>query len=191
MQWFETESSSGVKGTHGDLRLGLVQRPFGRRWTILNRTDYVVDSRTDDVGSFDNGKLVNNLLVNYRRAAYQVSTYYGAKYVRDTIDSVVYSGYTDSLGVETRHDLNEQWDIGVRASALHSANSDLYDYSYGLSAGFNPATNLWLSIGYNWAGYEDRDFALAGYAAEGPFLKLRYKFDQYSLSEVAGGFTRQ
>ncbi len=191
MQWFETKSGSGVEGTHGDLRLGLVQRPFGRRWTILNRTDYVIDSRTDDVGNYVNGKLVNNLLVNYRRAAYQVSTYYGAKYVRDTIGSVVYSGYTDSLGVETRHDLNEHWDIGVRVSALHSANSDLYEYSYGLSAGFNPATNLWLSIGYNWAGYEDRDFALAGYAAEGPFLKLRYKFDQYSLSEVAGGFTRQ
>ncbi|WP_303905336.1 OmpA family protein [Thiohalomonas denitrificans] len=190
LELFETQSTSGVEEKSGDLRLGLVRRPFGRRWTILNRADYAVDTQTGGTSDFDNWKVVNNLLVNYRRRASQISTYYGAKYVRDTIDSTVYSGYTDSLGVESRHDLNKRWDIGARASTLRSVNSDLYEYSYGLSVGFNPATNLWLSVGYNWAGYEDDDFSLAGYAAKGPYLKLRFKFDQQSLREVASGFTR-
>jgi uncharacterized repeat protein (TIGR01451 family) len=191
LQWYETQATSGMKGTHGDLRLGLVHRPFSRRWTFLNRTDFVVDSQSGGSSNFDNWKFVNNLLANYRRKSTQISTYYGAKYNRDTIDSVNYSGYTDSIGIELRHDLGERWDIGARASTLHSWNSDQYDYSYGLSVGFNPATNIWLSAGYNWAGYEDNDFSMAGYAAQGPYLKLRIKFDQQSVRDAASWFNRQ
>jgi flagellar motor protein MotB len=190
LQWYETESTSGIDGTHGDLRLGLVQRPFGRRWTFLNRTDLAVDSQSGGASEFDNWKFVNNLLANYRRKSTQISTYYGAKYTRDTIDGASYSGYTDSIGIEMRHDLNKRWDIGARASTLHSWNSNQYDYSYGLSVGFNPATNIWLSAGYNWAGYEDDDFSMAGYSAEGPYLKLRIKFDQQSVRDAADWFNR-
>ena len=191
LQLFETQATTGIEGTHGDLRLGLVQRPFGRRWTFLNRTDFAVDSQSGGVSNFDNWKFVNNLLANYRRKSTQASMYYGAKYTRDTIDSLEYSGYTDSVGIELRQDISKRWDLGARASTLHSWNSDQYDYSYGLSVGFNPATNIWLSAGYNWAGYEDDDFSLAGYTAEGPYLKLRFKFDQQSVRDTANWFNRQ
>ena len=191
LQAFETQSTSGIKGTQADLRLGLVHRPFSRRWTFLNRTDFGVETETGGVSNFDNWQFVNNLLVNYRRKTTQVSTYYGAKYTRDTIDATSYSGYTDSIGIELRQDINKRWDFGGRASTLHSWNSDQYDYSYGLSLGFNPATNIWLSAGYNWAGYEDDDFTLAGHTAEGPYVKLRFKFDQKSVRDTANWFARQ
>ena len=103
----------------------------------------------------------------------------------------MYSGYTDSSGIEWRQDINKRWDFGARASTLHSWNSDQYDYSYGLSVGFSPATNIWLSAGYNWAGYEDDDFNMAGYTAEGPYIKLRFKFDQQSVRDAADWFNRQ
>ncbi len=191
LQWFDTQTTTGTEGTQADLRLGLVHRPFARRWTFLNRTDFAIDTETGGVSNFDNWKLVNNLLVNYRRKTTQVSTFYGAKYTRDTIDSAVYSGYTDSSGIEWRQDINKRWDFGARASTLHSWNSDQYDYSYGLSVGFSPATNIWLSAGYNWAGYEDDDFNMAGYTAEGPYLRLRFKFDQQSVRDAADWFNRQ
>ena len=90
---------------------------------------------------------MNNLLVIYRRQSIQASGYYGAKYTRDTIDAAEYSGYTDSFDIEYRNDLSKCWDLGARASTLHSWNSNQYDYSYGLSVGFSPATNIWLSAG--------------------------------------------
>ncbi len=191
LQLFDTQNTSGIEGQQADLRLGLVHRPFARRWTFLNRTDFAIDNETGGVSNFDNWKLVNNLLVNYRRKTTQASTYYGAKYTRDTIDTAVYSGYTDSLGIEYRRDLSKRWDIGARASTLHSWNSNLYDYSFGLSVGFSPATNIWLSAGYNWAGYEDDDFNMAGYTAQGPYIKLRFKFDQQSVRDAAEWFNKQ
>lgn len=190
LQWFETEASTGAQGTQADLRLGLVHRPFSRRWTVLNRTDLAMTTQTGGESDFDNRKLVNNVLLNYRRQSSQVSTYYGAKYTLDTIDTAEYTAYTDSTGIELRHDINKRWDFGARASTLHSWKSDQYDYSYGLSIGFNPATNVWLSLGYNWAGYEDDDFAMAGYTAEGPYVKLRVKFDQKSVRDTAEWFNR-
>lgn len=190
LQVFETESTAGDRTTQTALRLGLVRRPFGRRWTFLNRTDLAAITHSNS-GDSEHHKFVNNLLVNYRRRSTQVGTFYGAKYTRDTIDGVLYSGYTDSTGLQLRQDLDKRWDIGARASTLHSWNSELYDYSYGLSVGFNPATNLWLSLGYNWAGYEDEDFSMAGYSAKGVYLKLRFKFDQASVREAAAWFNRQ
>ncbi len=191
LQWYETEAGNDIEGSHGDLRLGLVHRPFARRWTFLNRTDLALDTRRGGDSTFDNRKFVNNLLANYRRKTAQASLFYGAKYTRDTIDGLEYSGYTDSIGVEVRQDIGKRWDLGARASTLHSWNSNQYDYSYGLSVGFNPATNIWLSAGYNWAGYEDDDFSLAGYTANGPYLKLRFKFDQQSVRDTASWFNRQ
>ncbi|MGB5260870.1 MAG: OmpA family protein [Gammaproteobacteria bacterium] len=191
LQLFETQAMNGKDGTTADLRIGLVHRPFARRWTVLNRTDLSVDRQDGGSSEYDNWKFVNNVLLNYRRASLQASTYYGAKYTHDTIDSADYSAYTDSVGIELRRDLGKRWDVGVRASTLHGWDSHYYDYSWGASVGFNPATNIWLTAGYNRAGYEDDDFNMAGFTAEGPYLKLRFKFDQESVREISSWFNRQ
>ena len=188
LQSFQTEELTGAEGTQHDLRLGLVYRPLPRKWTILNRTDYVVDESTGGAQEFDNQKLVNNLLFNYRDSGIQFSTYYGIKHVKDTIDSVNYSGTTDTLGFELRKDLGKRWDIGAHANMLRSHEHEQYEYSYGLSVGMHLSTNMWLSLGYNWDGFEDDDFALSGYTAEGVYLKLRFKFDQQSVKEAADWF---
>lgn len=108
----------------------------------------------------------------------QWSLYYGSKYVMDRIDGTKYSGYTDMLGVEVRHDLTRHWDIGFQASALHAWEPGTVDYSVGPSVGWSPLTNAWISVGYNVRGFEDPDFSAARYTAQGLFLKIRFKFDQ-------------
>ena len=44
--------------------------------------------------------------------------------------------------------------------------------------GFSPVTNLWLGVGYNLAGFRDRDFTSAKATAKGFYLYLRMKADQ-------------
>jgi len=190
LQSFQTEAITGAESTKSDLRLGLVYRPLARSWTILNRTDFILDEQTGGISDQDNQKFVNNLLLNYRIKGLQISPYYGIKYSQDTIDSVTYSGYTDTLGVELRHDINKSWDLGAHANILRSQENDQQEYSYGLSFGFSPQTNMWFSVGYNWDGFEDNDFSMAGYTAEGPYLKLRFKFDQQSVREAANWFNK-
>lgn len=191
LQVFDTEFNSGGDSRSAELRLGLVRRPTARRWTVLDRLDLAVETQNGNGLDQDNWKIVNNLLLNYRRRSYQASLYHGAKYNRDRIDGVTWDGFTDSLGLEMRHDIGKRWDIGARGSILHGWDDDYIDYSYGLSVGYNPATNLWLSVGYNYDGYQDNDFALAGHTGRGAYIRLRLKFDQQSIRDTINWFNGQ
>ena len=111
---------------------------------------------------------------------------FGFKYVVEDIDGDEYSGNTGLFGAEYRHDLGAKWDVGVRGAMLVSMQSDLYRYSTGVSVGYNLMQNMWVSLGYNFTGFEDDDFVGSDYTAKGPFLKLRMKFDQDLLRKFLG-----
>ena len=66
----------------------------------------------------------------------------------------------------------------ARSSATTSASRQ---YGVGLEVGYLVATNLWVSAGYNFSGYRDADLAGADYTAKGPYVRLRYKFDETLL----------
>lgn len=59
-----------------------------------------------------------------------------------------------------------------------SWSSHTHAGSYGASVGFSPVRNLWLGVGYNLAGFRDRDFTSANATAKGWYLYLRIKADQ-------------
>jgi len=180
LQYFNSETVAGAVDTQGNLRLSAAYRPFRSRWIILDRLDLKYDETQDPAGaSIITRKAINNLnanvLLNRRN---QIALQYGIKYVLDDIDGQGYDGITQLLGTEYRYDLTSKWDIGVRAGALHSGASNNYEYSWGLSTGYNVMKNVWLSAGYNVEGFEDGDFADAGYTAAGPYIKFRISLDQ-------------
>jgi uncharacterized repeat protein (TIGR01451 family) len=117
-----------------------------------------------------------NLFRRYERS--QVSLYYGAKYVLDNFDGVDYDGYTDLLGLEMRHDVRDWLDVGIQASSLNSWNLHAHAYSFGPMVGVSPVENGWVTLGWNLRGFSDNDFDAARYTAQGPYLQLRFKFDQ-------------
>jgi hypothetical protein len=87
--------------------------------------------------------------------------------------------------------VTEFWDAGLRASVLHVWAVHQISYSAGPEVGVSPATNLWLSLGFNVAGYDDRDFTASGYQSRGPYLRLRFKFDQQSVRDAAAFLNKQ
>ena len=133
-----------------------------------------------------NWKLVNNLQGNYTfTGRYQLSMYYGSKFARYAFDSGSYKGYTDLMGAEFRYDLSDKSDIGLVASRLHSWNSNVYNNSIGIETGWDVATNMWLSVGYNFTGFYDQDFTASHYTAQGVFIRFRFKFDQDTVKDMA------
>ncbi|MBI4826557.1 MAG: DUF11 domain-containing protein [Nitrospirae bacterium] len=191
IQLFTTESVSGTNTLLGDIRLGAAYRPRNTKWIILDRLDFYFQEEDGPDTDFSSYKIVNNMNANYKPdRENQISFQYGAKYVRDTFDGASYSGFTDLTGIETRHDITKRWDIGARGSLLHSWNSDQYDYSAGASIGCNVVKNAWISLGYNFAGFIDRDFSAGKYTAKGPYMQFRLKFDQYSMKDIAGSFSK-
>ena len=196
-QFLGTSDPGGALSRSGNVRLGLVYRPALTKWILLNRLDYLLDRRLGTPADDDSWRLVDNLVANYRpHKRLQFSFGYGAKFAHDLIMGAVYQGYTDQGSVEGRYDLTEQWDLGVRGSVLHSWAGPLAAggeaaFSFGPSIGFSPVDNVWLGLGFNVAGYHDRDFSAANYTDSGPYLRMRFKFDQESVKDAAGWLNKQ
>ena len=108
----------------------------------------------------------------------QLALNHGFKYSALKTGGSSFDGVTELLGAEARYDLSDRLDIGFHGEGLYSFNAKTLDYSFGPSVGFTPADNVWLSLGWNFAGFVDEDFAAAEYSRTGPYLKLRIKFDQ-------------
>lgn len=162
-----------------EARLSYAHRPNLSDWIWLNRFDYVDDLIRDTATSTHSRKLINNTNVNWtpnRRT--QLAMQYGAKYVFDAIDGKNYNGYTDLMGAELRHDIGKDWDVGAHGAMLHNWNSGTRNLGAGLSVGYKLMDNTWVSIGYNFLGFNDNDFSGAEYRSKGLYATVRMKFDQ-------------
>lgn len=207
LQWYQASADGGGLYTVADASLALAYRPLGGRWSLLDRfrLNYQVQDGSLDIvgsqltgnsngGSTQTRKIINNLALNFTSKQWseedrqgnlftmsertQASLFYGAKYVISNIDGAQYRGFTDLIGLDARYDLSPKWDIGLQASSLHVWATRTLQYSLGPNVGFSPVTNCWITLGYNVLGFVDSDFDAAQYSAAGPYLKLRFKFDQ-------------
>jgi len=183
---FVTDSAGGSKSDEEEITLGMAYRPNQSKWIILERLDLSLANEDGDGTGNDSWRVVNHLHASFRaNRQWQMSFYYGLKYVRENFDGDRYDGYTDMIAVEARYNINSKWDIGMHGAMLHSWNSNQFDYSLGADVGYLVMTNAWVSAGYNLVGFEDEDFSDANYTAEGPYVKFRMKFDQQSVKEAA------
>jgi hypothetical protein len=215
LQYLTSDFAAGGKADNLTLRFGIAHRPLNPAWAILDQLDFIYQDQSGQGSSFNtmlatsqqspavggtsssllntnlrNWRLVNDFNVNYKRpdARWQASGYYGAKYARFNFDSGNYNSYTDLIGFETRYDITHHWDVGVHANRLNNYESKVHKDGYGIETGYDVATNLWLSVGYNFRGFYDEDFTAAHYTAQGVYLRFRFKFDQDTLKALARGW---
>ena len=111
---------------------------------------------------------------------------YAFKYVRSNFDDIDITGYSDLAGVDLRHGIRGRWDVGANLSVYNARKSGVTDYGVGLDIGYNVMTNVWITLGYNFEGFYDSDFADARYTAQGPYLRFAIKADQHTLKAIAG-----
>ena len=184
---YSSDNVSGAATASADFRFGWAWRKADSRWSFLNRIDLIFeDTRTLNTEE-QNRRLVNNFNANRRISARtQLSLQYAFKYVQTNFDGQEFSGYTDLIGVDFRRGFKNQWDWGAHTSIYHSYKSKVVDYGFGLDVGFNVRDNIWLTLGYNLAGFHDSDLTAARYTAEGPYLQISIKADQRMLKSVAG-----
>lgn len=182
-----SDHTLGNELTSANLKVGWAYRPGDRDWAFLNRTDFVYEDAVVDGAAARSWRFVSNLNANRRLgAAAQLSLQYAFKYVRTEFDDDGYSGFTDLVGVDYRRGFRPRWDVGINASVYHAYRPGVLDYGLGADVGFNVRDNMWLTLGYNVAGFHDTDFAEARYTAQGPFLRFSIKADQHTLRSIAG-----
>ncbi len=184
---FKAENLLGNEMNQANLRFGWAYRLADRKWSFLDRIDLVYDRAATAAEEQMSWRLINNFNANRRiSAAAQLSLQYAFKYVRSEFDGDAYTGYTDLIGADYRYGFNDRWDAGVNTSIYHSYQSKVLDFGLGLDVGYNLGRNLWLSLGYNFLGFDDKDFEQARYTAAGPFLRFSIKADQRLLKNIAG-----
>jgi len=160
------------------VRFGGAWRPRDEDTIIFNRLDL---NRTENSQGQTSRKVVNNFAANtFVNDRLQLSTNWGVKNVRTEIAGQDFSNTTHLLGAETRFDVTEKIDIGLRGQLLSTSDGGGSSYSFGPSIGVSPVKNVWINAGYNFSGFRDDDFEAAEFSRDGVYLQMRLKFDQYT-----------
>lgn len=144
-------------------------------------------------GDVASRRIINSLSLNYSAKEHrgsewldrsEISLFWGSRYVDTRFGDADVSGWSNIVALETRFDLNSHIDIGVAASTRLSTGSATVGYAVGPSIGLRPFKNGWLVIGYNIAGFDDRDFAAARSTRQGVYASFRLKFDNGLLADL-------
>ncbi|MEJ0084480.1 MAG: OmpA family protein [Pseudomonadota bacterium] len=160
-------------------------RPDSSRWIVFDRLELKYSDQADAVNTFESSRIVNNLHANWQlNPALQLGLQYGARYVSSTFEGEKYAGLSDIAGFDLRRQLTRRFDLGVHAAVLHSWESDVMDHSTGFDVGATLAKNVWISVGYNFAGFRDDDFSASRHTAQGPYIKIRIKADQDTFKDL-------
>ena len=184
---FQADNVLGNELNQTNLKFGWAYRVADSKWSFLDRIDFVLDRATTSAEEQQSWRLINNFNANRRiNASSQLSLQYAFKYVRSEFDGDGYTGFTDLIGIDYRRALSDRWDAGANTSIYHSYQSEVIDYGFGVDIGYNIGLNMWLTLGYNVLGFDDKDFEQARYTSAGPYLRFSVKADQHLLKAIAG-----
>ena len=100
------------------------------------------------------------------------------------------SGWSNLVGLDARWDLSQTLDVGLSGTVRESAGGKAISYSGGPAIGISPFKGGYIQVGYNVLGFHDADYADARYTRKGPFVTLRFKFDQTTLQGMGLGSRR-
>jgi hypothetical protein len=184
LQAFDNDSALGKSSTAVG-RFAWAFRPDSSRWIVLDRFELKYDDESGSANSFESSRVVNNLNANWQLdASLQLGLQYGVRYVSSTFQGEQYAGVSDIIGSDLRRQMTRRFDLGAHLAMLHSWESDVMDFSTGLDVGMTLAKNVWVSLGYNFAGFRDDDFSASRHTAQGPYLSIRIKADQDTFKDL-------
>ncbi|WP_374297434.1 SdrD B-like domain-containing protein [Acinetobacter sp.] len=150
------------------------------RFDALTKVEYRYDKNESDLSN----KFLKNVYIfsthmNYHPTrAMTLSGQYAMKKVDTTFSGLQSDGTTYLVSGRAMYDINERWDAGIHSGLLWSDVSEGKRLLVGGEVGYLVAANLWLSGGYNFSGYDDEDLVDSDTTVKGPYLRMRFKFDE-------------
>ena len=146
---------------------------------MLAKLEYRLDDNQTGNDPYQKDALVWSLSGNYHPTRpLTLSGRYAGKYTQFDADNISSENTAHALYGRGLYDVSERWDIGLQAGTYWNAQADDMSYMLGAEVGYSPMTNLWLSLGYNFMGFEDEDIAYEDTTQQGAYFRLRFKFDE-------------
>ena len=158
------------------------------KWNGLARVEYRVQNDDTQPGvSLKSSTAILSGHLDYQPVRpFLFTGRYAAKWTTDGSNGLSTKYHAQVVGARANWEFSPKWDVSLVSSAVFGETASSRQYGLGLEVGYLLATNLWLSVGYNITGYSDSDLAGADYTARGPFVRLRYKFDESVMQAVPG-----
>ncbi len=160
---------------------GLAWRDLDRnKWNALGKYEH--RRQTDTTAGSDFWQMMDivSLNLNYQpRHDWQFTGHYAGKLLDDHSAGLNSSSMTNLLSGRVMYDISERWDAALMASVMHTQGaSQGTRYGMGMEIGYLMQANTWVSLGYNFFGFNDPDQINTNYSSQGIYMRLRYKFDQ-------------
>ncbi len=164
-----------------DLRTGWAYRPVDNdRLMILSDIDVKTESGTRAASRNRLDRYMYSGELHYQPLAHTwIETKYAAKLVR--ADFANTDLFSDVKALRVQYDLTDSFYAagGLRMLSVYEGPS--HELSYGLELGYNLRRNLRMAGGYNFRGFEDRDFSRNDNWQKGFYVGLYWKFDESIL----------
>lgn len=161
-------------------QLGAAYRDYdSNQLDMLAKLEYRLDDNNISNDTYQKDAIIWSWNGNYHPTRpLTLSGRYAGKYTKFSADGISSDNTAHALYGRGLYDLTERWDIGLQAGTYWNEQADDMSYILGAEVGYSPMTNLWLSLGYNFMGFEDEDIAYDDSTQEGAYFRLRFKFDE-------------
>jgi hypothetical protein len=110
--------------------------------------------------------------------------FWGTRYSSDKFGADDVKGWSNLLGVDARFTISDIADIGASGSVRISTGGDTVSYAGGPTLTLAPFKNANLTLGYNFAGFRDKDFESERFSRSGVYVTFKLKFDQTSFQAL-------
>jgi len=169
------EKQGGDENRTSRLLVGLAYRPLDNdRFNALGKIEYKYDKRsTTGPGAATDSFIFSTEGVYQLTRTLQVMGKYAGKLEKEDR----FSTYTDLVAARVMIDLTDRFDFGAEYRMLTSHRIDTRLHGGAVELGYRVVSRLWLSVGYSFDRF-DEDLAGDSYRGEGPYVKLRFKFDE-------------
>ena len=121
------------------------------------------------------------------RRPFLVSGRYAAKWTDEHSLGILSKYRSQLVGGRFTWEFAPRWDVGFVANAVFGDKAGTRQYGVGIEVGYLVSTNLWVSAGYNLFGFKDEDLAAGDNTTKGPYVRLRYKFDEQAFDQFGLG----
>ena len=161
-------------------QLGAAFRDYdSNQLDMLAKLEYRLDDNATGDNPYQKDALVWSWSGNYHPTRpLTLSGHYAGKYTEYDAQGIASDNTAHAFYARGLYDISERWDIGLQAGTYWNKQANDLAYLVGAEVGYSPMTNLWLSLGYNFMGFEDEDIAYDDTTIEGAYFRLRFKFDE-------------
>jgi uncharacterized repeat protein (TIGR01451 family) len=159
-------------------QIGLAWRQVvDNRWNALGRYEHRLEKKTGGIDAYSQDSHIFSTHVNYQPHRDVITSgRYAVKLSQQTQNAIKSHFLGHLLYGRVTWDFLPDWDVSVQAGMM--ADKMALQYAQGLELGYQAVSDLWVSAGYNFRGFDGGDLKGMDYTSQGFYVRMRYKFDE-------------